>query len=108
MTNQCDHTPLYVADSVGRELQVGCPWCKDTEIEQLRAALKGLSDMYARTWDRVDGALVMMPETIDRFEAAHEKASVALGESPVEAATPEEAAEITRAALAGSAVEPST
>lgn len=50
------------------------------EVEKLRAALKGLSDMYAQTWDRVDGALVMMPETVSQFEAAHKKARIALGE----------------------------
>lgn len=51
------------------------------EIERLQEALQGLSDMYARTWDRVDGALVMMPDSVARFEAAHKKASIALGQS---------------------------
>lgn len=35
-------------------------------------ALKKLSDMYASTWDRVDGALMMMGDGIERFEAAHQ------------------------------------
>lgn len=54
------------------------------EVERLREALQGLSDMYARTWDRVDGALLMMPESVARFEAAHRKAFVALGDPRAE------------------------
>lgn len=58
-------------------------WCKHADaieiIERLRDALAGLSDMYAHAWDRADGALVMMPESVKRFEAAHEKARAALG-----------------------------
>lgn len=50
------------------------------EIARLRAALKGLSDMYARTWDRVDGALVMMPDRVSLFEEAHRQAFIALGD----------------------------
>lgn len=48
------------------------------EVDTLRAALQGLCDMYARTWDRVDGALVMMPDNIERFEKAHAAAQFAL------------------------------
>lgn len=47
---------------------------QNKQIATLRAALKGLSDMYARIWDRVDGALVLMPDSIDKFEAAQAKA----------------------------------
>lgn len=50
------------------------------EIERLRAALKGLSDMYARTWDLTDGGLTMLAGDVDDFEAAHERARIALGE----------------------------
>lgn len=50
------------------------------ENGQLRSALKGLSDMYARTWDRVDGALVMMPDRVSLFEEVHRAARIALGE----------------------------
>lgn len=46
---------------------------------ELRHALEGLERMYARTWDRVDGALVMFPDNIPQFEEAHRKARVALG-----------------------------
>lgn len=41
-------------------------------------ALTALSDMYAATWDRVDGSLVLMPDNVSRFEAAHEAARAAL------------------------------
>ena len=34
--------------------------------------------MYSHAWDRVDGALVMMPASVKRFEDAHAKASAAL------------------------------
>jgi hypothetical protein len=49
------------------------------EILRLRTALAGLEAMYVYTWDRVDGALVMMPDAIPKFEAAHKAARVALG-----------------------------
>jgi hypothetical protein len=48
-------------------------------IEALESALAGLESMYAHTWDRVDGALVMMPPSIEKFEAAHKKAREVLG-----------------------------
>jgi hypothetical protein len=50
------------------------------EIVKLRAALRALSDMYARTWDRTDGALIMMGDGVEKFERAHELARRALGE----------------------------
>ena len=50
------------------------------DIELLRAALKGLSDLYSYAWDRVDGGLMMMPEGgVPKFEAAHKAALIALG-----------------------------
>lgn len=45
---------------------------------ELLSALIELSSMYARTWDRADGALVMMPDGIARFEAAHAAAQAAI------------------------------
>ena len=48
---------------------------------ELYEALKDLSDMYAHTWDQVDGALVMLPPSIPRFEAAHKKAQEALAKA---------------------------
>lgn len=50
------------------------------DYDQLKKALQGLEAMYAKTWDRVDGALVMMPEALERFEAAHSAARLALGQ----------------------------
>lgn len=58
---------------------VGCPKCLKAENERLQKALRGLTGMYARTWDRVDGALVMMPDSIPLFEKAHMNAMNALG-----------------------------
>lgn len=49
------------------------------QIQNLEEALADLESMYARTWDQVDGALVMMPNSIPLFEAAHKKARAALG-----------------------------
>lgn len=47
------------------------------EIERLRDALKGLSDMYTYAWDRIEGGMVMFD--LERFEAAHKTARIALG-----------------------------
>lgn len=44
----------------------------------LLQALTELSNMYASTWDRVDGALMMMGNGVERFEKAHHAAEVAL------------------------------
>lgn len=65
---------------VCKHLMRGAPDCVFCDRDRLRVALKGLSDMYARTWDRADGALVMMPDSVPRFEQAHRAALIALGE----------------------------
>lgn len=44
----------------------------------LLQALTELSNMYASTWDSVDGALVMMGPGVERFEKAHSAAEVAI------------------------------
>lgn len=50
------------------------------EIERLRGALEGLSAMYSSAWDLSDGGgLIMLPPSMERFEAAHAAARVALG-----------------------------
>lgn len=41
------------------------------ENRRLRAALKGLSDMYGHAWDLADGGLIMTKASMSRFEAAH-------------------------------------
>lgn len=48
------------------------------QLAAVRAALKGLSDMYSHAWDSVDGNLLMIGDSIPRFEAAHEAAMQAL------------------------------
>ena len=47
-------------------------------IAELEDALKGLSDMYALTWDLADGGLTMMASGVKKFEAAHAKARAIL------------------------------
>lgn len=44
------------------------------ERDALRAALKGLSDMYGHAWDLVDGGLFMNESSTARFEKAHKAA----------------------------------
>lgn len=48
---------------------------------ELLEALKELSAMYASTWDRVGGDLVMMGGGIERFEAAHQVARDAIAKA---------------------------
>ena len=57
-----------------------CDDCKKRkrEVTKLRHALQRLSDMYARTWDCVDGSLIMMNDGIKEFEAAHAEADKVL------------------------------
>ena len=50
-------------------------------ISTLEIALRELSAMYSHAWDAVDGSLLMLPESIPRFEAAHRAAEAALKES---------------------------
>ena len=61
----------------------GVAWYKadevDARIQELEKALRGMESMYTHVWDRVDGSLVCMPESVDRFEAAHREARKALG-----------------------------
>lgn len=48
---------------------------------ELYESLKELSALYAHAWDRTDGSLVMMNDSIERFERAHEKAAAALAKA---------------------------
>jgi hypothetical protein len=48
------------------------------ERDELLEACEGLSNMYAQTWDRADGALAMLGSGVDRFEKAHAKANAVL------------------------------
>lgn len=49
-----------------------------SHYDALLAALTELSNMYAWTWDRVDGALSMFGDGIPRFEKAHHAAEIAI------------------------------
>jgi hypothetical protein len=49
------------------------------EIVKLRAALKGLSDIYTSAFDLVDGGLILLPDSVPRYEAANKMAMEALG-----------------------------
>ncbi len=49
-----------------------------TTIGEVVAALQELSDMYAHTWDRVGGGLLMLDNGVARFEKAHARAENAL------------------------------
>lgn len=46
------------------------------ERDELLEACEGLSNMYAQTWDRADGALAMLGSGVDRFEKAHANAQL--------------------------------
>jgi hypothetical protein len=46
--------------------------------EELLSALEALSQMYVHAWDEVGGGLVMMPESVAKFEEAHAKAAAAI------------------------------
>lgn len=48
------------------------------DLDAMRGALRELSDMYARTWDKVDGGLAMFSDSMKRFEKAHARAHAAL------------------------------
>lgn len=45
---------------------------------ELVAALSELSNMYASTWDGVDGCLRMFGDGVPRFEKAHHAAQIAV------------------------------
>jgi hypothetical protein len=51
----------------------------ERENETLRAALSELSDVYTHCWDLVDGGLLLMPSSMERFEKANAAARKALG-----------------------------
>ena len=58
----------------------------EREKAQLVEALSGLSKMYASAWDLVDGGLVMLPDSIPKFEKAHSIAYATLAAVQSEAA----------------------
>ena len=48
------------------------------ERQELIAALRGLSEMYVHSWDLVSGGLVMLGDSLPKFERAHETARALL------------------------------
>lgn len=58
----------------------GVPYARSESAHtaELRGALKELSDMYAHAWDTVNGDLLMMGDSVKRFEKAHDRARAAL------------------------------
>lgn len=56
----------FVLADIAREIE--------QERDALRAALKGLSDMYGHAWDLIDGGLFMNESSTARFEKAHKAA----------------------------------
>lgn len=57
---QCEHTKVFVTDSTMRRNQVPCPWCKDVEIERLRAELAEvtrISHLYRNEAERLGSKL---------------------------------------------------
>lgn len=65
-------------------------------VQKLVVALEGLTAMYAKTWDVVEGGLAMMSDSVEEFEKAHEAARAALSEAkaggwlPIEQASDED------------------
>ena len=54
--------------------------------ERVADALRNLSGFYARIWDRVDGAIFLMPDRIPEFEDAQAEANAALAAHDAEQA----------------------
>ncbi|MCH8180207.1 MAG: DUF551 domain-containing protein [Proteobacteria bacterium] len=50
-------------------------------VQKLAGALEGLTAMYAKTWDVVEGGLAMMSDSVEEFEKAHDAARAALSEA---------------------------
>jgi len=67
-------------ESVGpwKECVYKHPDAPNGPVGEVLAALKDLCAMYAHAWDRVDGALVMMADSVERFERCHERAREAI------------------------------
>ncbi len=56
----------------------------EQENATLRAALSELSNVYTHCWDLVDGGLILMPSSMERFENANAGARKALGFNDIE------------------------
>lgn len=47
-------------------------------FEQMRDALEAIDKMYAHAWDRVDGGLMIMGDSVAKYDKAHAKVRAAL------------------------------
>jgi hypothetical protein len=85
---RCDETKFWHAQIDKREEEILTQSAElaalRAQVDGLRAALKGLYDMYTHAWDLADGSgLVMLADSIPRFESAHSAAHLALGYPPL-------------------------
>lgn len=67
-----------MSDAMTSKKKVSVPEAKYAALLKCSEALQELHDMYAFTWDCVDGALMMIDTGVARFEQAHAKAAAAL------------------------------
>lgn len=70
----CDKATAAITAYLAQAGKEGWVMVRGTEVDDMRSALKGLSDMYGSTWDRVDGGLMMIDSGVERFEKAHQRA----------------------------------
>ncbi|CAB3920115.1 dATP/dGTP pyrophosphohydrolase domain-containing protein [Achromobacter ruhlandii] len=59
-------------------------------VSRLMTAAKGMTKLYGHVWDRTDGALVVFPENVARFDAAFDALRAAVGEVVDDATQPEQ------------------
>ena len=62
----------------------------DVGVTRLLTAAKGMTKLYGNVWDRADGALVVFPENVARFDAAFDALRAAVGELVDDATQPEQ------------------
>ncbi|QQB37946.1 hypothetical protein I6I07_15785 [Achromobacter deleyi] len=60
------------------------------DVGRLLTAAKGMTKLYGHVWDRADGALVVFPENVARFDAAFDALRAAVGEVVDDATQPEQ------------------
>lgn len=62
----------------------------DVDVGRLLTAAKGMTKLYGHVWDRTDGALVVFPENVARFDAAFDALRAAVGDVVDDATQPEQ------------------
>ena len=60
------------------------------DVGRLLTAAKGMTKLYGHVWDRADGALVVFPENVARFDVAFDALRTAVGEVVDDATQPEQ------------------